>query len=329
MQECAHCAEVILKNINTSCKTMSTAPIFTSPETVNQIVQDAETITDTPVTSDLVNGGESISEDATIKRDGEVVDSALSGGDSKVKKSSKKYYNVVAVIGGEKPSDHARFSGSSPGVAASKAGRRIFKKSGNTSFDVILRRVAPVVAKREMFKYHVDVSKSANPTSFFTASTRGFTNTSGVNVDGPKRIRIVRDSTHPVHGDMDTDGVITTGGSGHVHRAPGTNTLTYSVAGGDAIPTTVQGVSVITSEHDVRVKKVTPSSDEVDTYDVAFASKQAAKAAEAKIKARQKDQAAKAKAKASSKGSRVGAREKTKSVPTPKVVAEVDEGPVM
>lgn len=230
-------------------------------------------------------------------------DEAVSGGGGRSAGDSKKgrqYFNVVAVNGAPLPSDSAKFSGNSPKMAATKAARRIWKKSGATEFDVLMRKVSQTANKRTLYKYKADVSELSEPGAFFTANAPKFESKTGETVsDKKKRVKIVRSSDDPVYGQVGGDGSIVQGGAGSsegtLHRARNTDTLTLSIGPDAPLPDKVAGLRVLRNDHLVATQRVNPTEEEMEKLDVAGAAKRHAKEAERAAKLKRKEKAATAK----------------------------------
>ena len=207
---------------------------------------------------------------------------------------SRNYFNIVDVHGAELPSENARFGGNTPSVAASKAARRIWKRTGKKSFTIIMRKVAKVTTGRDMYKYDVTVQKRDNPIAFFTAKAANIKNTDGaIKQNVVKRVHVAPTSEHPVYGYVGEAGELLEGqedltGYGLLHRPKGTNTLILAT-GKNAMPQKVGPIPVNVDDHQITVKRSTPSDSERNTYDVAGAAKQSAKEAEKAAKTKKKE----------------------------------------
>jgi hypothetical protein len=176
------------------------------------------------------------------------------GGDTDTKTDRRKMYHVLKVKGASLPSANAKYVGSTPSAALNKAARRIFKKSGVKEFTVLMRRVSPKHAERELYQYDVTMVKAPKAEGFMTIVADTFTDTvTGTHENVDKKVRIVQASTHPVWGYLQEDGRAVKDAPANgfpLVRGAGTNTLTLVLPG--AIPDSVQSVSVNKSEWDVQ-----------------------------------------------------------------------------
>ena len=303
----------------------ATAPIFTDEATVDMVVDDANGLAPVAdlgaedMTVDAAEGdtGEEYTDDASVLDDGAPdsadaadaadaadvgtdADGAVAGGAPP--KTSKRYFNVIAVMGAPMPSENARYAGSSPSVAAKKAARKVWDKSGKKAFTLIMRKVCQQVAGRTLYKYDMKMTKLADPIGFFSAVVPKFKTTAGKTlVNESKRVKIVRSSPAPVFGYVNAAGEIVEGskdesGQGTLHRSPKNNTLTFNI-GTDPMPKKVGTLTVDRTDWQAEFKRQDPSESERTKYDVAGAHKKSAAdaATRSKLRLREKTRAAKAK----------------------------------
>lgn len=298
-----------------------TAPIFTDDATLDVIVDDANGLA--PATEPAYPGDDADADGDVVEDDvleevdaaeeyvdgaedaapamGEDGEAPVAGG---APKTSKRYYNVIAVMGAPMPSENARYAGSSPSVAAKKAARKVWDKSGKKSFTLIMRKVCQQVAGRTLYKYDMKITKLADPIGFFSAVVPKFKTTSGVvKQNESKRVKIVRSSPAPVFGYVDESGKIVEGsrddsGQGTLHRSPKNNTLTFNI-GSKPMPKKVGTLTVDRTDWQAEFKRQDPSDSERSKHDVAGAHKKsvAEAATRSKLRLREKSRAAKAKAK--------------------------------
>jgi len=254
---------------------MDTGRVFEGDETIDRILDDSEALAgDAEDLGDLEEAGYE-------PEDGETDVAAVGGAAAK---SSKRFYNIVSVIGAPMPSENARYGGSSPSVAAKKAARKIWDKSGKKAFTVIMRKVSQQVAGRTLYKYEMKIVKLADPVGFISVTVPSFKDTSGkkhTNVN--KRVKIVSSSKDPVFGYIDASGTVIEGskdesGFGTLHRSPKNNTLTFNI-GGKPMPKKIGTITVSRTDWHPEFKRLTPTDSEREKFDVAGAQKEKAKAA--------------------------------------------------
>lgn len=267
-----------------------TDTIFKTPEEVKTVLDAAR------VEGENSRGAE----DADYIEEEDDAEAVEGGGE----KRGKSFFNIIAVQGAELPSESAKYAGNSPSIAATKAARRIWKRSQTTTFAILMRKASQAAKGRVLYKYDAIVSERTEPSAFFTIKVPHFVNADGTaSEDVSKRIRIVRRSDNPIYGFIDK-------GTGNVHASPtaivsdaftlqrkeGTNTLTLAL-GDEDIPTKIGPASVIRSDYEIKVKRAKLSEDETEQYDVAGAAKERAKEIERAAKAKSREHAAKAKEK--------------------------------
>jgi hypothetical protein len=335
-------------------QTDATAPIFSEESVVDQILQDADTLSPAsgPVPdADLVDVVENNDtddvdkepvgdEDADLEDAGAHVDGDeerddatgdASGGAPT--KTTKRYFNVITVIGAPKPSENARYAGSSPSVAAKKAALKVWDKSGSKKFTLIMRKVSQQVAGRTLYKYEMTMVKLKDPIGFFNALVPKFTTTTGqIKTNESKRVKIVRFSKDPVFGYVDDQGqVVVAGedasGQGTLHRSPSNNTLTFNI-GDRPMPKQIGTLSVNRTDWQAEFDRKQASDDELNKYDIAGAHKKSVKEADAraKFKVREKETAAKAKARAAAIDAKAKAKDQSAKLSANKSSAKGAQG---
>lgn len=267
-----------------------TAPIFSKDAEVDGVIEDAVLVSgeapDVQVPDSTVDV---VDDDLDVDEDGELEaeDGDMAGG--KKARSTKQYYNVVQVIGAELPSENAKYAGSSPSVAAKKAARRVFAKSGEKKFVLVMRKVSQQVAGRTLYKYQMEIEKLKNPVAFFNARFPDFKPAAGSKPpDDKKRVKIVRSTPYPIFGYVNAEGDVVkstkdASGLGSLHRNPQNNTIVYNI-GDRAIPKTVGGLKVNRTDTEPTFKRLTPTQEELDKWDVAGAHKQSLRDARQKAK---------------------------------------------
>lgn len=187
----------------------ASAPIFENDSAVEAVLADAEELS--PVNSEGADEGadEGTDEGAETIGGGGKGGKSGKGASKGASKAGKQYFNVVHVIGAPMPSDNAKYAGSSPSVAAKKAARKVWDKSQQTRFTLIMRKASQQVAGRTLYKYEMTMTKLADPIAFFTVKVPGFSHTSGAaQKSDSKRVKIVRSSAHPIFGHIDDDGKV-------------------------------------------------------------------------------------------------------------------------
>lgn len=298
----------------------ATAPIFTDEATVDMVVEDANGLAPVanPGAEDMTvdaaegdTGEEYADNEAADSADADATDATDAAEDADVSagavggapsKTSKRYFNVISVMGAPMPSENARYAGSSPSVAAKKAARKVWDKSGKKAFTLIMRKVCQQVAGRTLYKYDMKMTKLADPIGFFSAVVPKFKTTAGTTlVNESKRVKIVRSSPAPVFGYVNAAGEIVEGskdesGQGTLHRSPKNNTLTFNIGTGP-MPKKVGTLTVDRTDWQAEFKRQDPSESERTKYDVAGAHKKSAAdaATRSKLRLREKTRAAKAK----------------------------------
>jgi hypothetical protein len=245
----------------------------------------------------------------------------LKAGGGKVDK--RRMYNVIKVKGAPLPSENAKYVGSTPSAAVSKAARRIFKKSNVREFTVLMRRVSPRHIERELHQYDIKMVKAKKPEGFITITADTFTPVTGATQrDVDKKVRIVQSSDNPVWGYLQEGGRGVKGAPANkfpLVRGKGTNTLTLVVPG--AIPDKVQGVNVNKTEWDVRsTRSESISTADKKEYDTASHVKereslslQAKKQRESAKRESEREKARNAKLKQAEAAAREKAREKERA----------------
>jgi len=264
----------------------ATAPIF-EEKALEKVLEEAD---------ELAGDDEQAEDDA-----GDDKGDSHAGGASAAR--TKPFFNIIEVVGASVPSDNAKFSGNTPSVAARKAARRIWKRSGKRSFEIIMRRVSKTTAGRVLYKYRAQVAGRDEPIAFFAATAKAFDNVDGsTSKNAVKRIHIVRNPDAPIYGCVDSEGMIVecgkdeaSEGLGVIHRIKGTNTLVLGISDEASFPKKVGKHTVVRDDHTISVTKSTISESETSEYDVAGAAKAAAKLAAKQLKQKEKDKKAKAK----------------------------------
>lgn len=223
----------------------------------------------------------------------------------------KRTYHVLKVTGAPMPSVNAKYTSPTPSMALRKAASRIFRQSKQkaTSFSVLMRRVSPKHADRELYEYDVTMVKRPVPTGFVAVKADAFktwNKASGawgpVQRDVSKNVRIVQKTDAVPYGYINKQGVAVVGevaGQAFpLYRPAKTNTLLLVVPG--AMPSVANGLSVIKTTHDVKSARSSRiSAADVEKYDTAGAVRERAAVQDAAKKA--KDKAKKAAAKAAGK----------------------------
>ena len=277
-----------------------TVPIFSDESQVESILADANALDPESETPDGLDDVAPLEDDFEEYVDEEPVE--ISGGASRgtvSKPTPKRFFNVVDVIGAPMPSENARYSGSSPSVAAKKAARKVWDKSGKKKFTLIMRKVSQQLAGRTLYKYEMTMKKLEDPIGFFTAVVPNFKPTSGpVQKDASKRVKIVRTSKEPIFGYIDDTGQVVEAdknvpGKMMLHRAAINNTLVLNIGAGP-MPKTVGTLSVDRTDWHAEFERKQPTPPESEKYDVAGAHKQSSKdkAARTKAKLREKKRSA-------------------------------------
>lgn len=221
----------------------------------------------------------------------------VGGGDG----GRKPTFAVVAVQGGRMPSASSKFVGATPKAAAMKAARRVHKRCGSVSFEIVLRRVAARKVDKKLYKYRVEMTRRPRPRGFVTLVAPRFVNEASrtkskgsVEHNVAKKVAVVTESAHPAYGHLGKDGVLqagapsAAGGCFKVVRAPGTNTLSMVIPG--ALPDAANGVRVVKTEWDVsRLEETALTGSDRVAFDIAGKAKMAAG-----VEARRKAESAKA-----------------------------------